>query len=182
VDQLDEEIRSVIGPEQLITPDDVRGDSSTLSDAITTKGWPTLAWARGRIMLVMHARGAPAEAYTKDHPTLEGRAMFLESQEGKPYASFFIRNNPEHPSIPELAKQGYMIRTRADAGIKRMLNGTGEGHDRRKEAFASGAHVISTDFPNGEAAQKTGYFVEVPGGLPVRPNPVTAPHQEAAIK
>lgn len=175
VNQLDREIRSVFGPDQLITPDDVRGNSPTLSEAVTTKGWPELRWARGRVMLVMHARGDPADAYIKDHPSLEGRAMFLESQKGKPFASFFVRNTPDNPEIAELARQGYMVRTRADAGVKRMLNGGEQRADNRPVAFASGAHVISTDFPPGEAAPTTGYFVELPGGVPVRPNPVTAP-------
>ena len=50
-DDLDAEIRSVFPPEQLITPDDVRGGAPTLEEAVETRGWPTLSEARGRILL-----------------------------------------------------------------------------------------------------------------------------------
>ncbi len=42
MDQLDAEIRSVFPPQDVITPDDVRGHRATLAEAITKDGWPTI--------------------------------------------------------------------------------------------------------------------------------------------
>ncbi|MCU1371199.1 MAG: hypothetical protein JWO77_2393, partial [Ilumatobacteraceae bacterium] len=39
---LDDEIRSVFSADDLITPDDVRGDRATLEEAVLGDGWPTL--------------------------------------------------------------------------------------------------------------------------------------------
>jgi hypothetical protein len=170
--QLDDEIRSVFDADQLLEPDDVRGDAVTLSGAIRTKGWPSLDEARGEVMLVLHARGLHAELYTGGQPSLEGRAMFLESQEGKPYASVFIRNDPYDESIPKLVEEGYIVRTRADAGLKEAASNDTRRRDR---ALASGAHIISTDFPPGEPHSGTGYAVGLPGDAAARVNPVNGP-------
>ncbi|MCP4644047.1 MAG: hypothetical protein GY851_26630 [bacterium] len=169
IDQVDREIRQVLNEKRLLTPDDVRGDAATLSDAIHTDGWPLLEEVRGTVMLVLHARGAHARHYTAGSPSLEGRAMFIESRVGTPYASVFIRNDPRDPGIPELVKQGYIVRTRADSDLRQAAaNNTA----RRDAAFPSGAHIVSTDFPPGEAHADTGYVVALPGGACARPNPV----------
>lgn len=178
VDRLDQEIRSVFGPDQLITPDLVRGHFPTLAQAIQEKGWPLLDSARGKVVLVFHTRDALADLYTQERPSLEGRAMFLESQPGKPYAAFFIRNNPYDKSIPELVKQGYMVRTRADSGLHEgVINAT----ETYETALQCGAHIISTDYPEGEAHPQTGYKVVLPKNIPARCNPVNAPSQDPAI-
>ena len=43
------------------------------------------------------------------------------------------------------------------------------------KALASGGHIVTTDFPSGEAYPKTGYVVQFPGNAPARWNPVNAP-------
>jgi len=53
LDALDAEIRSVFAPDELITPDDVRGDAATLEAAVLGTGWPTLDVARGKVLLLM---------------------------------------------------------------------------------------------------------------------------------
>ncbi len=50
-DALDAEIRSVFPPEELVTPDDVRGSYDTLNAAVLAGNWPTLASARGKSFL-----------------------------------------------------------------------------------------------------------------------------------
>jgi hypothetical protein len=47
---VDDEIWQVFERSQVITPDDVRGDYSTLNDAVMNSGWPTLAESRGKIL------------------------------------------------------------------------------------------------------------------------------------
>src|SRR6202034_4094367 len=47
-DALDAEIRSVFPANEMITPDQVRGEHKTLEDAVLHNNWPTLATARGK--------------------------------------------------------------------------------------------------------------------------------------
>src|SRR3984893_8805473 len=62
-DAMDAEIRSVFKPEEMITPDEVRGNSSTLLDAVRAGKWPTLAKARGRgVFLLDKQTAGPASA------------------------------------------------------------------------------------------------------------------------
>ena len=172
LDQLDVEVRSVFTPDRLVTPDDVRGDMPTLAQAVEEKGWPTLGWARGRVMLVLHTRGKPAELYAKNRPSLQGRTMMMESQEGAPFAAVFILNNPQDPRIPELVKRGYFVRTTGDGGRK------AEGAAATEHiamALASGAQLVTTDYPEGETDTKMGYTVRLPERTPARCNPSLAP-------
>jgi len=41
--------------------------------------------------------------------------------------------------------------------------------------LASGAQIVSTDFPTGEPQAGTGYLVEFEKGSPARVNPVNGP-------
>jgi len=167
LDKLDAEIRSVFAPHELIAPDDVRGDAATLEAAVLERGWPALDDVRGRVMFVLHEIGATRDLYTSGRPSLEGRAMFIRSQEGRDDAAFLIVDYPRVNAIQRLVSKGYMVRTRADAGLR-------VDADRRDAALESGAHVVTTDFPPRRPHEETGYTVEFADG-PVRRNPVTAP-------
>ncbi len=172
LDALDALLLSVFSRGELITPDDVRGGFPTLAEAVRAGNWPTLAQSRGKCMFVLHARGVHAENYTRDAPSCEGRPMFIEGAGGQPYDAVFVENNPGRPELAQRVSEGFIVRTRADANLDEAHRGdTG----RRDAALASGAHIVSTDFPFGEAHPETGYMVQLPGGVAARPNPVTAP-------
>ena len=94
MDQLDAEIRSVFPPEDVITPDDVRGHHATLAEAVTTDGWPTIDSVRGQVMFVMDNAGSYRDTYTAGHPTLEHRMIFTNSEVGRPDAAFIKLNDP----------------------------------------------------------------------------------------
>ena len=170
--RLDEIVTGIFG-DSLLTPDDVRGDAATLEQAITTRGWPLLDAVRGKVMVVMHETGRLRDAYVEGHPSARGRPMFVQGVPGRPEAAFLIMNNPHDERIPELVRQGYIIRTRADSELREARdNDTG----RREAAKASGAHVVTTDFPPGQAHEDTGYVVQFDdAGRAQRCNPVTAP-------
>ena len=172
LDQMDAVVRDVFPEERLITPDRVRGDAATLEAAITTSGWPLLDDVRGTVMLVLHETGQLRDWYVEGRPSAEGRAMFPQSVPGAPYSAFIIQNNPFSERIQPWLEQGYMIRTRADsdtAGTDRDLA------PKRDQAFRSGAHVIHTDYPPGEAHAATGYIVQFENAAPARCNPITHP-------
>jgi Phosphoinositide phospholipase C, Ca2+-dependent len=70
-------------------------------------------------------------------------------------------------------KQGYLVRTRSDLPLSTVTSGD---TDMLDAALRSGAHVISTDFPEIGMSARYGsdYVAALPDGGPVRCNPVTA--------
>ncbi|UCE84710.1 MAG: phosphatidylinositol-specific phospholipase C1-like protein [Deltaproteobacteria bacterium] len=174
LDALDELIRSIFPPHQLITPDDVRGRQKSLEQAVLKRGWPALEEARGRVLFALDNGGELRDLYIADHPSLRDRVLFTDSPAGTPEAAFMKRNGPEGrvAEIQELVAKGYIVRTRADADtIEARLGYT----SRRDAALASGAQFVSTDYPVPDPDFGTGYLVEIPGGAPGRCNPVNAP-------
>lgn len=172
LDALDAEIRSVFGPDDLLTPDDVRGEHASLEEAVLASGWPRLSDIRGRVMFVLYNR-EKRELYVQAHPSLEGRVMFTNSEPGAPDAAFMVVDDPvaDGARIRELVTMGYLVRTRADADtIEARMGDTA----RRDAAFASGAHFVSTDFPVARESFGTGYAVALPDGATALCNPVSA--------
>jgi hypothetical protein len=174
MDQLDAEIRSVFAPGDLVTPDDVRRGRATLSEAVTTLGWPTIDSARGKVLFTMD-NGAPyRDRYRVGHPVLEGRVIFTNSTVGAPDGAFVKLNNPiaDQVAIRAAVTAGYLVRTRADGDtVEARANDTSV----RDAGLAGGAQWVSTDFPVAGRAFGTAYFVSIPGGTPARCNPVNAP-------
>lgn len=171
LNRIDEEIRSVFPPGQLLVPDDVRGDFATLEAAILTNGWPRLREARGKIMFALDNGGDKRDTYVVGHPSLEGRVLFTDSPPGSPEAAFMKRNDPlgNPGEIESLVEQGYMVRTRADADtVQSRTNDT----TQRDAALASGAHFISTDYPVPDP-RFSDYQVRLPGDGIARCNPVS---------
>jgi hypothetical protein len=173
LDALDAEIRSVMGPRGLITPDQVRGRHPTVEAAVLADGWPTLTAARGRFVFLLDQR---REQYVVGAPNLEGRVMFPASTPGQPDAAFLQFQDPRSPdaaAIPDLVRAGYLVRTRADQPVTTPMSGD---VTQRDAAFASGAHLVSTDYPVPGAAQRWGsdYVAQLPGGAVARCNPVRA--------
>jgi hypothetical protein len=168
LDEIDDDIRATIPPDKLITPDEVRGDHATLEEAIRTEGWPTLGETRGRILF------AERDDYIAGHPSLAGRAMFASVRPGAPEAAFIKLNDSidDQELIREVVAMGFIVRTRADGDTVEARTGDTA---RRDAALASGAQFVSTDYPEPDPRFGTGYMVEIPGGVPARCNPVSAP-------
>lgn len=165
LDAVDAEIRSVLG-DRLITPDDVRGDAVDLRTAITTTGWPTVADSRGRFLFFID-NANKRDLYLQGHPSLAGRAMFTSSGEGQPDGAVIKENEPgDGTRLRSLVEQGYLVRTRADDEV------THPDPAVRDIALASGAQIVHTDFPQGEAATGSGYVVSFGTKVAARCNPV----------
>jgi hypothetical protein len=174
LDAVDYEIRSVFPPEQLITPDDVRGSHATLREALEQDGWPTLAAARGKVLFTLDNEGAQKRYYLDGHPSLRGRVMFTSSAPPADEAGFVKLNDPiaDFARIQQLVADGYIIRTRADADTVQARTGD---TTQRDAALNSGAQFVSTDYPVPNPKFGTGYMVAIPGGMPARCNPISAP-------
>jgi hypothetical protein len=93
-DALDAEIRAVFGPERLITPDEVRGGRATLREAVLAGGWPRLGQARGRVFFALDESPAKVELYRDGRRSLEGRAMFVNTDETADDAAYLTLNDP----------------------------------------------------------------------------------------
>ena len=175
MDELDEEIRDVFGEDlqNVITPDVVRGERETLEEAVLEDGWPTLGESRGKVLFALDNGVEVRDLYLEDHPSLEGRILFTDSEPGSPEAGFLKMNTPTN-EIESRVMEGYLVRTRSDTETEEAR--TGETA-RRDSALASGAQFISTDYyrpdPRYEESDDwTDYSVQLPGGVVARINPV----------
>ena len=171
-DALDSEIRSVFPPSELITPDNVRGHYKTLNEAVLAGNWPTLASARGKVIFLMDQRNV-GPVYLAGHPSLSGRVLFTNAELGQPDAAFIERNDGPPADIAALVRQGYLIRARTDSDTKEART---NDITHRDAVIASGAQILSTDYPVNEPARWEGhYVVTLPGDAVARCNPVNAP-------
>jgi len=170
-DALDAEIRSVFSAEEIITPDEVRGQHKTLDEAVRAGAWPTLAKARGRVIFLMDQKKA-GPLYLEGHPSLRGRILFTNADAGAPDAAFVEQNEGSREAIDALVRQGYLVRTRSDEPTEQARKNDTR---RRDEVLASGAQMISTDYPKSEPASWTGYSLGFPDGIVARCNPVNKP-------
>jgi hypothetical protein len=171
-DALDAEIRSVFPANEFITPDDVRGKYETLNEAVLAGNWPTLKSARGKIIFLMDQRPV-GPIYLAGHPSLRGRVLFTNAEPGRADAAFIERNDGPAEEISTLVKKGYLIRARTDSDTKEARTNSTE---RRDAMMASGAQMLSTDYPVNEPARWPGhYVVALPGNAIARWNPVNSP-------
>lgn len=156
--KLEKEILSVWARERIVAPDDIQRDSPTLREGVTSKGWPVLAEARGTILFYVDNSSDWRAAYTRGGKSLAGRLMFVDSKEDDPLAAIVIANDPDDRArIDAAARAGFLVRTRADEA------GSAPKHEA---ALATAAHALSSDAP---------LSLVLPGGSPVRCNPVAAP-------
>ncbi len=174
LDVIDQEIGSVFSPGHVITPDEVRGDHETLERAILEEGWPTLGESRGRVLFALDNGGRVKDAYLDGHPSLRGRILFVSAEPGEDAAGFVKLNDPigSFDRIRNLVAQGFLVRTRADGDTAEARTGD---TTKRDAAIASGAQFVSTDYPVPNPDFGTGYFVALPGAMPARCNPISAP-------
>jgi Phosphoinositide phospholipase C, Ca2+-dependent len=144
-DALDESIRAVFKPEEIITPDSIQGSAANLRDALKANGWPKLGPSRGKVLFVLDDTPAKVALYRGARASLEGRVMFVATDAASPAAGFVAVENPATDSAAVIAavKGGLIVRTFADADTKEArANNT----LRSDWAFAAGAQVIATDF------------------------------------
>ncbi|MCJ2188404.1 phosphatidylinositol-specific phospholipase C1-like protein [Novosphingobium beihaiensis] len=172
-DALDAEIRSVIPRGMLILPDDVQGGYPTLREAVLAGNWPTLDAARGKVFFALDEHEDKVAIYRGKRKSLEGRVFFVNTREDSPAAAYLTLNDPiaQAERIKRDVKAGFIVRTRADADTWEARAGN---LTRLRAALASGAQYISTDYL-WEDPRLPGYRVALPGGGPVRCNPVRCP-------
>jgi hypothetical protein len=171
LDAIDAEILAVFERPEILTPDAVRGDFTTLPETITKRGWPTLAAVRGKVMFALDNEDRLRELYLDGHPALRDRVMFASVAPDHPAAAWFKRNDPvgDFDKIQKLVRSGFLVRTRADANTAQARENDGSMRDK---ALASGAQFVSTDYPEPNL-KFSPYVVRLPGDVVARANPVS---------
>ena len=148
----------------MFTPADLRGAHATLAEALADGGWPTLGELRGKVIYGMDDEDTHRDAYRARGDGV----VFLDGLPGDDDAALAIVNDPASPNLPGALSAGFLTRVFVDSATD-----TPEARTAGRAAgLASGAHVLSTDYP-ADAGDIPGFTI--PGGSPVGCNPVTAP-------
>lgn len=174
--ELDSVTVAILGREKIITPDDIRGNYKTLEEAVLAKNWPTVKVSLGKFVFLLLPSAAGMSSkneYIKNHPNLENRIMFVQSEIGQPQAAFLLLDNSiiRKNDIQDAVKKGYLVRTRSDI---ETYEAKVNDMSRANAAFESGAQVISTDFFKKENTYGTEYQVKTPNEKPVIQNPINS--------
>ncbi len=167
--EIDTDILAVFDTDHLLMPSDVRGDHGTLREAVLAEGWPTLAATAGKIYFGLDNGGTVMDTYLALHPELSSQILFTSSPRGEDRAAFMKRNDPYANDIAELSELGYLIRTRADYDTVQSVN---NDPSQRNQAFASGAHFISTDYRVADL-DNSAYSVGFENDAAMRCNPIS---------
>jgi len=141
MDQLDEELRQGLG-RRLWTVDEQWGEYQTLRQSVVEGGWPTVGELRGHVVLALLDGGEPRDAYTRDGTEIRDRVMFPLVDAESDWAAYFLRDDPYSEDIQDLHQQGFLVRTRADAGLE-------YDEDRWNTAYNGFANAISMDTADG---------------------------------
>ena len=168
--ELEREILAVVPRARILAPDDVRGSHPTLRDAVTERGWPIVDAVRGKTVFLLDNEDAVRDLYLKPDETLAKRLLFVSVPRTHPAAAWMKRNDPigSFAEIQSLVRTGFLVRTRADAGT---TEARANDATRRDKAFASGAQLISTDFPQPDP-RFSNYAVKLPVAGEFVRNPV----------
>jgi hypothetical protein len=177
-DALDAEIRSVFTPDEVITPDLVQGRWPTLRAAVLHGAWPSLGASRGKVLFALDEDPAKVAVYRGARRSLEGRMVFINTDEASPAAAYLTLNEgADAPRIVADVRAGFLVRTRADADT---VEARADDVRRRDAALLSGAQYVSTDYRHPEPRFGP-YQVRLPGGAVTVCNPQRSPERCAGL-
>ena len=177
-DALDAEIRAVFAPGEVITPDRVQGRWPTLRAAVLHGAWPTLGASRGKVLFALDEDPAKVAVYRGARRSLEGRMVFINTDEASPAAAYLTLNEAaDLKRIVADVRAGFLVRTRADADT---VEARSNDVRRRDAALLSGAQYVSTDYRRPEPRFGP-YQVRLPGGAVTVCNPQRSPERCAGL-
>ncbi len=143
--RLHDEILSVFPREKLFLPEDLKGQYSSVNEAVRSEGWPEAHSLAGKVIFMLLDDPEPQDQYVKFTEDDDIKPLlFVTRNEDDPHTAWLMRPKPKRQKIRPLVEAGFLVYTRADAhSTQARLN----DYTRAKEALASGAQLISTDFP-----------------------------------
>ena len=94
----------------------MKGAYPSLHQAVMAGAWPSLAQSRGKVMFLLDDSADKAALYAGPGQTLEGRPLFVATDENSPLASFVSIADPlkKQARIAGDVAQGFIVRTYAD--------------------------------------------------------------------
>lgn len=146
LEELELTILASLPRDRILKPDDIRGGKASLRDAVAGIGWPSLEAHRGQFVFLLDNEDSVRDAYLSKSEILAGRLLFVSVPPKHPAAAWMKRNDPvgQYDEIVSLTRDGFLVRTRADSDTTEARANT---TTRRDRAIASGAQLISTDYP-----------------------------------
>lgn len=166
------EILSVLPADRLLLPDSVRGHYPSLREAVLAGNWPVIDSIRGSFFFVLDGGAEQTRIYLQGRKGEGGRIMFAATTPESAEAAVLFMNQPvdNEGEIEDRVAQGFIVRTRADAGTSEARSGD---YRRLRSAVASGAHYISTDYEIADGRFGHAFHATLPGNVTIRCNPVT---------
>ncbi len=143
MDELDEVLREGLSG-RLWTVADQWGGYESIRQSILEGGFPTIGALRGRALISLLDNGAPKNAYTRGDTDIRDRVMFPLMPAEHEWAGYFLRDDPYSEEIAQLHALGFLVRTRADAGLV-------YDEERWMTAYNGQANAISMDTQAGLA-------------------------------
>jgi hypothetical protein len=170
-DQLDSTIAHDLGVQNVLMPDEVRGNHKTLEEAVLKGNWPTLKKAKGKFIFILDEKDEKVQTYVQGHPALQKRLLFVNATPGSPEAAILIMNDAikDGKAIQDLVAKGYIVRTRADADTEEARS---NDKSRFVAACQSGAQIITTDYYAKSTHFPSDYIISFDGGKYIRENPI----------
>lgn len=152
-DEFDALLRERLG-DKLFTPADMLRDYESFGEMRAADDWCEVQDMLGKVLILLHDCGT-TEEYINLDKSLKSQAMFpmLRAEDvDRDCASFLLINMPEECDSTYINEKNFVVRTRADKF-------TEVTEERRKNAFACGAQIISTDYPVRKGMTEDDYIV-----------------------
>lgn len=140
--------------DKLFTPADMLRDYESFGAMRAADDWCRVDDMLGKVLILLHDCNT-TEKYIELDESLKSQAMFpmLRPEDtNRDCASFLLINKPDECEIIYIEQQNFVVRTRADKF-------TEVTEERRKNAFACGAQIISTDYPVKKGMTAEDYVV-----------------------
>lgn len=153
IEEFDNVLREGLG-DKLFTPADMLRDYDDFAQMRAADDWCDVKDMLGKVLILFH-ECKTTEKYIDLDPSLRSQAMFpmLRADDAeRDCASFLLINNPKKCDSSYINEQNFIIRTRADEF-------TSVSEEKRKNAFACGAQIISTDYPVRKGITAEDYVV-----------------------
>jgi hypothetical protein len=147
--RLHEEIRAVFPEDALFTPADLQGAYPSVNAAVRAEGWPVAQKLAGKFIFLLLDDPEPQDAYAALIDAGVAPLLFVARHENDPHTAWLMRPKPDRRRIRPLVEAGFLVYTRADANSAEARR---SDYTAAEEALASGAQLISTDYPTPNPA------------------------------
>lgn len=153
---LESEIRSVLKPHQIYTPEYFKDTCLSLRSRINNAGWPILQEVRGKFIFILE--GSNQQVYKSFIDPI----MFYYGNINDENSVFLLRNDAirSRTEIQNLVSD-FIIRTRSDSGTRESRE---NNYLTWESALKSNAQIISTDYYKSDF-RFSSYKVGFPNGL-----------------